>query len=266
MCHGAVVGAPRVITMRRPVLRPGLRVVRRDDSHLQLGLDDPDRLVLPDLPGLLDALRTLPLVPRDERVRLVLDELARDGWIIDGAHPGLRSDAAARQTLQVSADACLRDLVSRACSAAGVRVDDGPAAGLRLVATVGEPRRALADHLMRDDVPHLWLAAFPASVRIGPFVEPGRTACLHCIDAHLGDHDPRRATVLHQLDEHPASADATYDAALAMVGAGWALRDVSRHHDGERPALRSTTVTVTSDLGVTRREWLRHPHCGCAWG
>jgi hypothetical protein len=266
MCHGAVVGAPRVITMRRPVLRPGLRVVRRDDTHLQLGLDDPDRLVLPELPGLLDALGALPLVPRDEEVRRMLDELARDGWNIDGAQPDLRSDAAARRALQVSADACLRDLVSRACSAAGVRVDDGRAAGLRLVATVGEPRRALADDLMRDDVPHLWLAAFPASVRIGPFVQPGRTACLHCIDAHLGDHDPRRATVLHQLGEHPASADAAYDAALAMVGAGWALRDVSRHHDGERAALRSTTVTVTSDLGVTRREWLRHPHCGCAWG
>jgi hypothetical protein len=25
-------------------------------------------------------------------------------------------------------------------------------------------------------------------------------------------------------------------------------------------------VTVTRDLEVTRREWLRHAHCGCAWG
>jgi len=252
--------------MGRPLLRPGLRAVRRDDTHLQLGLDDPDRLVLPDLPGLLDALRALPLVPRDERVRRVLDRLAGDGWIIDAAPVGRRPDAAVPRALRLSADAPLRDLVSRACSAAGVRVDHGQAGELRLVATVGEPRRDLADDLMRGDVPHLWLAAFPASVRIGPFVEPGRTACLHCIDAHLGDHDPRRATVLHQLGEHPAPADAAYDAALAMVGAGWALRDVSRHHDGERPALRSTTVTVTSDLRVSRREWLRHPHCGCAWG
>jgi len=74
--------------MGRPLLRPGLRAVRRDDTHLQLGLDDPDRLVLPDLPGLLDALRALPLVPRDERVRRVLDRLAGDGWIIDAAPVG----------------------------------------------------------------------------------------------------------------------------------------------------------------------------------
>jgi hypothetical protein len=253
--------------MRRPVLRPGLRVVRRDDAHLQLGLDDPDRVVLPDLPGLFDALRALPLVPRDEGLHRVLDTLAGDGWIIDGADADLGRRLAARSPLQLTADASLREVVSRACTVAGVRVDGGQATALRLVATVGEPRRALADDLMRLDIPHLWIAVFPASARLGPFVEPGRSACLRCIDAHHGDHDPRRATVLHQLGELPAAAgDTAYDAALAMLAAGWALRDVARHQDGERPALHSTTVTVTSDLEVTRREWLRHPHCGCAWG
>jgi hypothetical protein len=249
--------------MRRPVLRPGLRVVRRDDAHLQLGLDDPDRLVLPDVLGLFDALRRLPLLPRDERVRRVLDCLAGDGWIVDGTptHP------ADRPPITLIAEAPLRDVLSRACSAAGVRVtDESTARGLRLVATVGEPRRALADDLMRRDVPHLWLAAFAASLRIGPFVDPGRSTCLRCVDAHLGDRDPRRATVLHQLGDPSSPVDAAYDAALALVGAGWALRDVARHLDGTPPALRSVTVTVTSDLEVSHREWLRHPHCGCAWG
>jgi hypothetical protein len=54
MCDRAVMGA-QSMAMTRPVLRPGLHVVRRDDAHLQLGLDDPDRFVLPDRPGLLDA-------------------------------------------------------------------------------------------------------------------------------------------------------------------------------------------------------------------
>jgi hypothetical protein len=256
----------RTATMTRPVLRPGLRVVRRDDRHLQLGLDDPDRLVLPDRPGLFDALRSLPLVTRDERLRQVLDSLADGGWIIDGGGPDHRGRAADRPPVAMTADAPLRDALARAGSAAGVRIHDVGASGLRLVATVGEPRRALADELMQGDVPHLWLAAFPGSVRIGPFVNPGRTACLRCLDAHLGDLDPRRALVLHQLGQHPAPTDASHDAALALVGAGWALRDVARHLDGLPSALCSATVTIGSDLQVSHRSWLRHPHCGCAWG
>jgi hypothetical protein len=51
-----------------------------------------------------------------------------------------------------------------------------------------------------------------------------------------------------------------------MVGSGLAVREIARYLDGEPPALRSATLTVGSDLEVTRRDWLRHPHCGCAWG
>jgi bacteriocin biosynthesis cyclodehydratase domain-containing protein len=119
---------------------------------------------------------------------------------------------------------------------------------------------------MRSDVAHLWLAAFPASVRVGPFVEPGRSACLRCVDAHLGERDPRRATVLHQLGDRPTGAEPVYDAALALAGAGLAVRDLARHLAGHPSGLRSTTLTLGADLAVTRRGWLRHPHCGCAWG
>jgi hypothetical protein len=257
MCDRAVMGA-QSMAMTRPVLRPGLHVVRRDDAHLQLGLDDPDRFVLPDRPGLLDALRALPLVPHDPALRQVVESLAESGWVVDDRRP----EPPPRPPLALTVDAPLADPVARACRAAGVAVADSP--GPRLVATLGEPRRGLSDDLMRHDVAHLWLAAFPASVRVGPFVQPGRSACLRCVDAHLGELDPRRATVLHQLDERPAETG--YDAALALVGAGLALRDVARHLAGESPGLRSTTLTVGANMVVTRRVWLRHPHCGCAWG
>jgi hypothetical protein len=46
----------------------------------------------------------------------------------------------------------------------------------------------------------------------------------------------------------------------------WAVRDVVRVLQGQDSALRSATVTVTDALDVSRRDWLRHPHCGCAWG
>jgi bacteriocin biosynthesis cyclodehydratase domain-containing protein len=134
------------------------------------------------------------------------------------------------------------------------------------VVTVDEPRRALSDALVRDDVSHLWVAVVPGAVRLGPFVEPGRSACLRCVDAHLGDLDPRRATVLHQLEDLPSAPTTDPDPCLVQLATAWAVRDVVRVLDGHPSSLRSATVTVTEDLEVTRRDWLRHPHCGCAWG
>jgi hypothetical protein len=85
-------------------------------------------------------------------------------------------------------------------------------------------------------------------------------------DAHLGERDPRRATVLHQLEALPAAPYAGWDPLLVQLASAWAVRDVVRRLDGQCSALRSASVTVSADLEVTRRDWLRHPHCGCAWG
>ncbi|WP_191908035.1 TOMM precursor leader peptide-binding protein [Nocardioides cynanchi] len=254
------MGSAPATAMARPVLRPGLHVVRRDDEHLQIGLDEPDRLVLRDRPGLLDALRALPRLPADPSLLATVESLAREGWLVDDG----RTSADTAPPLALTVDAPLLDAVARAGRVAGVGFADS--AGLRLVATVGEPRREVSDALMRGDVPHLWLAAFPERVRVGPLVEPGRSACLRCLDAHLGERDPRRATVLHQLGERPPGSETAYDAALALAGAGLALRALAGHLAGRPSGLRSTTLTVGSDLAVSSRVWLRHPHCGCAWG
>jgi len=175
-----------------------------------------------------------------------------------------RSTAAARAPVALSVDPLVEDAVARACRTNVLRVD--PGAAVRLVVTLGEPSRTISDALMRDDVAHLWVAVTPGRVRLGPFVEPGRSACLRCVDAHLGERDPRRATVLHQVAGLPPSPYAVVDPALLDLAAAWAARDVRRHLDGLGSSLRSADVTLTDDLGVSRREWLRHPHCGCAWG
>jgi hypothetical protein len=250
----------------RAVLRSGLRVVRRDDTHLQIGLDEPDRLVLPDLPGLLEALTAPGRRTPSAEVAAVLDRLAADGWLVDPADRArrARARAAERPPVALEVDPLLRVAVERASSAAALRVDD--AAPTRLVVTLGEPRRRTSDRLVAGDLTHLWLAVAPSWVRVGPFVEPGRTACLRCVDAHLGERDARRATVLHQLDDLPPAPYPRWDPCLLELGVAWALRDVVRRLDGDLPSLRSATVTVTEDLRVTRRDWLRHPHCGCAWG
>jgi hypothetical protein len=252
--------------LARPVLRSGLHVVRRDDAHLQIGLDEPDRLVLRDRPGLYAALTALERPPTPE-VRPVLERLVDEGWVVDATALSRRARARAerRAPVALEVEALLRDPVTRACAAAGLRVADAASAAT-LVVTLGEPRRRTSDRLVRDDVTHLWLAVLPAGVRIGPFVEPGRSACLRCVDAHLGERDARRATVLHQLDDLPAAPHAVWDPSLLDLGAAWAVRDVVRRLDGEPSTLRSATVTVSADLEMTRHDWLRHPHCGCAWG
>jgi hypothetical protein len=169
-----------------------------------------------------------------------------------------------RPSIAVAADATVADRVVRACATAGLtRAENAPT---RLLVTVGEPRRSDSDALVRGDVSHLWVAVLPGAIRLGPFVDPGRTACLRCVDAHLGDLDPRRATVLHQLEDLPSAPESDPDPNLVQLAVAWAVRDVVRVLDGSRPALRSATVTVTEELDVIRRDWLRHPHCGCAWG
>lgn len=251
--------------LARPVLRPGLQVSRRDDAHLQLGLDEPDRCVLRDRPGLYAALTDLGRPPPAE-ARPVVDDLVARGWIVDAVElaRAARETAARRAPVALHADHLLRATLARTCATAGLAVRED--ARLHVVATVGEPRRSRSDVLCRDDIAHLWLTVLPGAVRVGPFVEPGRTACLRCLDAHLGERDARRATVLHQLDEQPGGLGTGADPVLLQLAAALAVRDVVRRLDGEVPSLRSASVTVGADLEIARREWLRHPHCGCAWG
>jgi hypothetical protein len=244
----------------RPVLRDGLRVVRRDDRHLQLGLDPPHRLVLEDRPGLLEALSRLDRRPPAE-LGPVVDRLVRDGWVVEGGRGATR---VTDRSVVVTADAPVADVVARACASAGLT--RAAEARVHLVAGLGEPRRKVSDSLVRDDIAHVWLAVLPYEVRLGPFVEPGRTPCLRCVDAHLGDVDPRRATVLHQLEERTVAPLTDPDPCLVQLGVAWVVGDLVRVLDGARSALRATTVTVTRDLEVTRHDWLRHAHCGCAWG
>jgi hypothetical protein len=245
----------------QPVLRDGLPVVRRDDRHLQLGLDAPHRLVLEEAPGLYETLSHLDRRPPAE-LRPVVDRLVHDGWVVEGSRGSSPTPTAAPVAL--TADPMLADRAAQACATAGLdRADD---ARTHLVVTLGEPRRRLSDSLVRDDVSHLWVAVLPFEVRLGPFVAPGRTPCLRCIDAHLGDIDPRRATVLHQLEDRPVAPLTDPDPCLVQLGLAWAVRDLVRVFGGGPSALRSATVTVTRDLEVIQRTWLRHAHCGCAWG
>lgn len=242
------------------LLRPGLHVLRRDDRHLQVGLDPPWRLVVADEPDVRGVLADLeagePPAPRTAAGHRVLQELGEAGMLRDAVAPSGR--------VHVAGDDDPAAEARRLLSAAGVAVAGrGPAgADVALVLAAGEPARESLDDHLRAGRPHLVVAAGAGGYRIGPFVVPGTTACLRCVDAHLGEHDPRRAVVVEQLAGLVAAPD---DPLLATVAIAWAVRDVLRYLAGELPTAWSATVDLGGADGAQRRAWSRHPYCGCSW-
>ncbi len=239
-----------------PALRPGLHVVRRDDHHLQVGVDPPWRVVVPDRPGVRRLLGALAsgraALPETDTEHRALLALAEAGML---SEPPRRP----RHTVAVHAPGDAGDEAVRVLRSAGCEVGAGPVA---LVLSPGELVRADADTQLRDGRPHLLMAGGVHGWTLGPFVVPGASACLRCVDAHRGEQDPRRALVVEQLAGLPAAPD---DPALASLAVAWAVRDLLTHLDGGQPSTWSATIEISPDLRPHRQVWSRHPHCGCSW-
>jgi hypothetical protein len=242
------------------LLRAGLHVVRRDDRHLQIGLDPPWRLVVPDDPDVQAVLDDLtagrapsPTTPSGHRV-------LRELRAADMLRP--RSVASSRHTVAVAGDSRPAAEVVRLLRAAAVVLVPVENADLAIVVASGEPSRDLVDDRLRVGQPHLVLGAGPRGFRVGPFVDVGATACLRCVDAHLAERDPRRGVVVEQLGGLPAMPD---DPVLEALAVTWAVRDTLRYLAGATPSTWSATVDLDLELDPQRRTWTRHPHCGCAW-
>lgn len=277
----------------RPVLRPGLRVYRRDDAHLQVGIDQP-RVVLPDT----DGVRTLLGQLRDGAglgsltpdAGLALGHLLDAGLVVDRSDlaSGTRGRPRAAATAAFAAhgpEAPTRLAARSRCrveviasepwlSTALERLVTGglsrwppPGAGspgvpeVTLLVSAGQPARSRLDRLVRADRTHLLVTLLPDRALLGPFVVPGVTACLRCVDAELGERDPRRSLVLEQVEE---AADPC-EPGLAHAALALAVRELTSYAEGDRPATWSATLTIGADLSLPCRGWRRHPHCGCSW-
>jgi hypothetical protein len=276
---------------RRPRLRPGLRAVRRDSRHLQVGLDPGDRVVLPDTESTRRLLADLGAARRpaldEPGARGWCRELVERGLVVDAdavdralrgslprasvlsafatagssASAGLAARSAARATV-VAAEPW-RTATVRAMSAAGLTVA-GP--GDEVVAhLLVNPDEGLLDELMRASEPHLVVTAMAGRITLGPFVSPGRTACSRCVTAHRCDRDPGHATVREQQAAGPEDL-VPADPLLVQLASAWAVRDVVSYVEGDLPATWSSTIAVDPGLALYRQRWLRHPGCGCSWG
>ena len=250
-------------------LRPGIRVSRRGDGHLQVGLHPEQRAVLPDsddvrrlLRDLAHGVRTAVVPPT---LAAALDTLRSRGLVDATEESGVRTRLLGSARVGVVAADPVRTTAVRMLAAAGAQVAGrrGSPTVVLHVTTGAEPRRDALDRWMRDDRPHLVLTSLSGCTRLGPFVVPGLSACLRCVDEHLTDRDPRHPLVLEQHHApDPRDAVRPEDLQLALA---WAVRDLTRWLEGLPPVTWSATVELDGD-GYGLRSWTRHPRCGCAWG
>ena len=276
-----------------PALRPGVRVVRRDHDRLQVGLRPGERLLLPDEPAvraLLEAVRTGERPDLDcPRVRGWAFALVDGGLVVDrdrvaalmgsglprpvvqaalaqaGPDAGHRLAGRTAARVGLDADGAWGDETVALLGEAGLRRAETwePATVRLLLSPGGELPRPHVDGLMRSGAAHLVVANVAGRVRVGPFVAPGLSACLRCVDAHASDRDPGHGLVVEQ---HGPVADEPCDPLLMRLALALAVRDLASYVEGELPATWSATVSVEPDLRLERQEWTRHPRCGCAWG
>ncbi|MCX6400992.1 MAG: hypothetical protein NTX33_13820 [Propionibacteriales bacterium] len=273
-------------------LRPGVPVMARSPGILQVGLDEP-ALRVDDDPAvrrILVALARPSGVPPDEELPpKVLDVLARldlAGLLVTVSDAERHADPAlVTLRAQFGSDAVRRQ---EAHSAAAIAVRGNPAsivalgpllerAGLReasatdpnvavhLFVTSGPLDRVALDSLVRGSVPHLLVSGSATRRRIGPFVQPGLTACLRCVDAHEALHDPRRPLLLAQAAATATERPPPLDPVLDQLALAWAVRDLARYLEGDEPSTWSSTVDVSPVDAPERTRWGRHPDCGCAW-
>ena len=173
-------------------LRPGLHVVRRDDRHLQVGLDPPWRAGAarrPRRPAAcsMTCRRPLPLARDRAPGHRALADLRRGGPALTDAGAGRARGRCAPATHRAGRG-------GRAAAARrGPRpVDRRDAPRSPLVRRRRASRRATCvdDHARAPAGRTSCVGADAARLRVGPFVVPGRTACLRCVDAHLGRARP----------------------------------------------------------------------------
>jgi hypothetical protein len=248
---------------KRPMLRPGVHVVRRDDRHLQVGLHPQSRLVLPDRPEVHDLLAAVAEGRTPAPTRWYADLVAR-GLVLDADTAEAVAAGRSAARIAVDADDACRPATLRLLAAAGLTLAAGERVTLRLVLRAGtEPAPEDLDPLVRDAVPHLLLGGLGGLLTIGPFVAPGLTACRRCVAAHLCDRDPGEELVRAQYRRKPSAA---VDPLLLALACAWVVRDAATYVDGGTPRTWSATVALDDSLACEARTWTRHPACGCSWG
>ena len=244
--------------MSHPRLRPGLHVVRRDDRHLQVGVDPPWRLVLPDEPDvlrLLDDLRRRPAAAArtTPAAHRALIALAAAGLLVD---PRRRTGATAEVAV-VGAGATAAE-ATRILRAAGLRrrcpVDRAEVA---LVLADGEPRRDATSTPTCATAGRTWWSRPRRTAS-----RSGRSWCPAPPPACAASTPTSASTTRGARwcsSRSAACRPSRDDPALTALVAGWAVRDLLSYVEGGQPSTWSATVEIGPDLAPRHRSWAAAP-------
>lgn len=243
-----------------PQLAAAARVVQRDDGCLQIGIRPETSIRVTDTAPLRAALAAIAHGERAGSDPELLAALDGSGLFAAPQPPG---------PFPVHIIGSLEGDVEGALGQVGIRVR--PRARLALVLSNGEVDRSELDPLVRADVPHLVIRAIDGIVLLGPFVVPGATACLRCLDAHHSDEDPGYPIALERYVS--AGTQPREDGCLDVPDPGnvalalaWAARDLRTFSTDGLPTTWSSTISigaVGSPIAVVA--WQPHPSCGCRW-
>lgn len=268
-----LVSAPRAelrrSAPRRTVrLRSGVVVGECGDGLVVVGADERHRVELPDTSAVARTLAQLRVgrptslldASEDGLVAGVVSALGRAGLLVDVEDQVLLSQARASTRVRLVSAPAWREAAEAALTTGGLTITgEGSRAGdLTWVVSAGPPDWELHDTLLAGDEPVLFTTVHPSRVVVGPFVLPGSTACLRCMDAHAARRGPgpsgRRWG--HPDDLPPLVLHRSLLVASAELCA-WA--------EGRQPATWSATLSVDEHPVPQQRAWPQHPHCGCAW-
>jgi bacteriocin biosynthesis cyclodehydratase domain-containing protein len=114
--------------------------------------------------------------------------------------------------------------------------------------------------------PHLPVVIRETTAVIGPFVLPGQTPCLRCVELTRGDRDPAWPVLAAQLigERHSVEpCDVALASAAASIVALHILAWLDRGIDPPPPTVAGTLELALSDLRLRRRTVAAHPGCGC---
>jgi hypothetical protein len=129
--------------------------------------------------------------------------------------------------------------------------------------------------LMRDRVTHLAVRAEEAIGVVGPLVEPGRSACLRCINLHKAALDPAWPKVLAQTGlgagagtgagagAVPAACDTVLAAATAALASAQALAVIDGCGPQPPAAANGTLELFLPEWQWRRRTWVPVATCTC---
>ncbi|WP_436773528.1 ThiF family adenylyltransferase [Yinghuangia sp. YIM S09857] len=154
-------------------------------------------------------------------------------------------------------------------TAPGVRLSS-PTGGSRpdavVLATEGlRPERALLERLATARIPHLYADVRETTGIVGPFVDPGRSACGRCLDLYRRDRDPAWPRLVAQASAPDRRRDdRPCDGVLATAVAAQAALQLLIYLDGDTPTATGGTLEIAlPDGGMRRRSWHPNAECGC---